>query len=550
MATEQGIPWYRSIRLRLVVAAVVVEAVMLSLLLANSYRLVSAALESQTRARLEALAPLLDASLAGRVFQRDHSEIAAIIRQLVSSRLTEIRYIVVFDRRGEVLASAGEVSPALLDNTADEDRGVADALVDLTYDTSVALSLQGNQIGSARFGISLLDLVALRGNVLQQSLWIALGEILLSLLLLTTGGYLITRHIASLVAATRRVASADYSTPIEIASRDEIGLLAENFNRMAATVQHRIEELAESEMRFRAIFDAAGDAFFIHDAESGRLLDVNRRMCEMYGCTRAQALSAEIDDFCAGVPPYTGKEGARKLRLAHTAGPQTFDWLARRFDGTQFWVEVKLHQTHIGSHDRIIALVRDISERKRYQQELEFLAHHDSLTQLPNRVLLADRLQLAMAQTLRSQRLLAIAYLDLDGFKPVNDSLGHEVGDRLLIKVAARLKESMRAGDTACRLGGDEFALLLGELTSVEECMQAFQRLLDAIAAPYDFDQQDIRISASIGITLYPFDDADTETLMRHADQAMYIAKQTGRNRYHLFDTEAERPVSACTARA
>ncbi|MDO9242725.1 MAG: EAL domain-containing protein, partial [Rhodocyclaceae bacterium] len=423
------------------------------------------------------------------------------------------------------------------------DRSVIDALGDLTYDTQIPLTLSGDtQVGTVRFGLSLAGLATLRGNVLEQSLAIAAAEVLLSLLLLVFGGYLLTRHIASLLSGARRVTDGDYGTQIPIGSHDEIGELAAGFNTMTATVQNRIEQLAESETRFRAIFDAAGDAFFIHDAETGRTLDVNRRMCEMYGCTHAQALRLSMADVSANVTPFTAVEAAEKLRLARDQGPQTFDWLARRHDdGREFWVEVNLRRARIGSADRIIALVRDIAERKRHQHELEFLAHHDPLTQLPNRVLFADRLQLAMVQTQRSERLLAIAYLDLDAFKSVNDTLGHKVGDRLLIMVAQRLKDTLRAGDSACRLGGDEFALLLDDLASIDECAQTLQRLLDAIAVPYRIDAQVVQTSGSIGVTLYPLDDADTDTLLRHADQAMYIAKQTGRNRFHLFDTARDR---------
>ncbi len=185
-------------------------------------------------------------------------------------------------------------------------------------------------MGRARFGLSIIGMATLRGNVLQQSLWIALGEILLSILLLASGGFLITRHITTLMNATRRIADADYSSPINIASRDEIGVLAENFNQMAANVQSRIERLAESESRFHAIFDAAGDAIFIHDAADGHLLDVNLRMCEMYGLTREQALSSSLMDLPANIEPYTMAEAAEKMRLALEGDPQTFDWLAKR----------------------------------------------------------------------------------------------------------------------------------------------------------------------------------------------------------------------------
>lgn len=373
MRSERKIPWYRSIRFKLVAGALIVEGMMLALLLANSYRLVSDALESQTRARLEALAPLLNASLAGRVFQRDHSEIAAIIRQLVDTKLTEISYIIVLDQRGEVIAQSGEISLQRLSPSMAEDHSVDAALADMIYDTSVPLTLREKKVGSVRFGLSLAGLSSLRGSVLQQSLFIALGSILFSLVLLSTGGYLITRQLANLLAATRRIAHADYAKPIVIVSRDEIGELADNFNVMAATVQNRIGQLAESETRFRAIFDAAGDAFFIHDAETGRLIDVNRRMCEMYGYTYEQALNAKLADFSANVAPYTLEKVLENLRLAREEGPQTFDWLAQRLDGQQFWVEVILQRARIDTADRIIALVRDISERKQQEQHTHAL---------------------------------------------------------------------------------------------------------------------------------------------------------------------------------
>lgn len=535
-------PWYRSIRFRLVTAAIAVEIVLLGLLLANSYLLVTEALESQTRGRLEALTPLLNASLAGRVFQRDHSEIKAILQQLASSQYTEINYISVLDQRGELLAGIGEGGQ----ETA-IDRSVIDALDDLTYDTQIPLTLSGDtHVGTVSFGLSLAGLATLRGNVLEQSLAIAAIAVLLSLLLLISGGYLLTRHIASLLAGARRVTEGDYGTPIPIGSHDEIGELAADFNTMTATVQSRIAQLAESETRFRTIFDTAGDGIFIHDAADGRLLDVNRRMCEMYGCTREEALQATLGAFSANVAPFDAPHASEWLRKAATDGPQSFDWLARRYDsGEAFWVEVNLCAARIGTAQRIIAMVRDISERKRHQHELEFLAHHDPLTQLPNRVLLADRLKQAIAQTQRAECLLAIAYLDLDGFKEINDTHDHKTGDQLLVMVAQRLKEHVRAGDTVCRLGGDEFVLLLGDLNEIGECARTIERLLAALARPYPLAPQPIHITASIGLTIYPFDDADADTLMRHADQAMYVAKQSGRNRYHLFDAEQDRQVQA-----
>jgi len=156
-------------------------------------------------------------------------------------------------------------------------------------------------------------------------------------------------------------------------------------------------------------------------------------------------------------------------------------------------------------------------------------------------MLLGDRMQLAKAQTERSGKMLAVCYLDLDNFKPINDEYGHGVGDYLLIDVAQRLKTCVRAGDTVARLGGDEFVLLITNLEDLRECDHAMARVLGALAQPFLVSQRQLTISASIGVTLYPHDGADSDTLLRHADQAMYAAKQAGRNRYHLFDPENDR---------
>jgi diguanylate cyclase (GGDEF)-like protein len=159
--------------------------------------------------------------------------------------------------------------------------------------------------------------------------------------------------------------------------------------------------------------------------------------------------------------------------------------------------------------------------------------------------LLADRLQIGLAQARRACNVLGVCYLDLDGFKPVNDRFGHEAGDRLLVEVASRLTMALRAGDTVARLGGDEFVLLLSGLPDIEECQQTLDRLLKAVAKPYAVGGQTVEISASIGVTLFPYDDTDPDTLLRHADQAMYAAKESGRNRYHQFDPEHDRRARA-----
>jgi diguanylate cyclase (GGDEF)-like protein len=190
------------------------------------------------------------------------------------------------------------------------------------------------------------------------------------------------------------------------------------------------------------------------------------------------------------------------------------------------------------------SVVTDVTEIKRAEEKLERNAHFDALTGIPNRVLLADRLRQGLVQTGRSGRLMAICYLDLDGFKPINDTWGHEAGDRLLVEMAERLQFCLRGGDTVARLGGDEFVVLLLDLERIDECERALQRVLEAIAHPVVVGSQMVSVSASIGFSIYPFDSEDPDVLLRQADQAMYLAKESGRNRYRLFEAKPRQHVA------
>ena len=159
------------------------------------------------------------------------------------------------------------------------------------------------------------------------------------------------------------------------------------------------------------------------------------------------------------------------------------------------------------------------------------MAYHDLLTGLPNRLLVADRLKQALAQTERANQMLAVCYLDLDGFKPVNDQYGHAAGDKFLTEIARRLEKSVRANDTVARFGGDEFVLLLADLNTTDECHLVLNRVIAEINLPFLIDgSSEVSVGASIGVTLFPNDNDDADILLRHSDQAMYQAKKLGRN--------------------
>lgn len=186
---------------------------------------------------------------------------------------------------------------------------------------------------------------------------------------------------------------------------------------------------------------------------------------------------------------------------------------------------------------------KDFSELNTIKEKLQHQALHDVLTNLPNRVLLADRLSQSMLQCQRHHNLLAVVFLDLDGFKHVNDSYGHDLGDELLIIISLRMKEALREIDSLARIGGDEFVAVLDDLTSVEDCEPILERLLLAASKPVIVNNIELKVSASIGLTIYPQDNVSADQLMRHADQAMYTAKESGKNRYHLFDTAEDNAV-------
>jgi diguanylate cyclase (GGDEF)-like protein len=191
----------------------------------------------------------------------------------------------------------------------------------------------------------------------------------------------------------------------------------------------------------------------------------------------------------------------------------------------------------LGQTLRYVALFSDITSIKAHQSQLEHIAHFDALTNLPNRVLLSDRLQQAMAQEQRRQQQLAVVYLDLDGFKAINDRHGHQTGDRVLITLAQRMKDALREGDTMARIGGDEFVAVLIDLQNTQASEPLLQRLLAAAAEPVLVGELSLQVSASLGVTFYPqAHEIDADQLLRQADQAMYQAKLAGKNRYHVFD--------------
>jgi diguanylate cyclase (GGDEF)-like protein/PAS domain S-box-containing protein len=256
------------------------------------------------------------------------------------------------------------------------------------------------------------------------------------------------------------------------------------------------------------------------------------------------------DDEVVGKSPRTlasGRHDTRFYREMWDCIESTGFWSGeiwnRRKNGEVFAQILSISRVadNNGKVQNYIGMFSDISQIKAHEEELDRAAHYDPLTGAPNRRLLADRLTQSIARADRSELSLAVCYLDLDGFKAVNDRYGHSAGDKLLLAVTENLKQVLRADDTLARLGGDEFVLLLSDIGSPEECSLILERVLLSVNKPTELEGNTVAVSASIGVSLYPQDHGDADILMRHADQAMYLAKEAGKNRFHLFDPESDR---------
>lgn len=291
-----------------------------------------------------------------------------------------------------------------------------------------------------------------------------------------------------------------------------------------------------------SVFHYAHEGILITNA-AGVIIEVNEAFSKMTGYARSEIL---------GKNPRFLQSGRQDKDFYHHMWDSLLDdgyfrgeiW-NRRKDG-----QVYAQLAHIsavrdanGEISHFVGLFSDITPLKDTERQLREMAYNDALTNLPNRARLGSLMTQAMKLAELQQCHLAVVYMDLDGFKPVNDNLGHDKGDELLMQVADRLRKCIRGMDTVARLGGDEFIILFNEIEDTQGCKQALNRVLHAIEAPFDMDGERIEISASMGVTLYPDDPSDADTLIRHADQAMYRAKQDGRNGYHFFDPAHDREI-------
>jgi diguanylate cyclase (GGDEF)-like protein/PAS domain S-box-containing protein len=324
-----------------------------------------------------------------------------------------------------------------------------------------------------------------------------------------------------------------------------IGIVSSAAAQLGSMIQRKRAELAlrRSENQLRAIIDAEPECVKVVRAD-GTLVQMNAAGLAMIEASRPeQVIGKPIMQLMA--PEY--REAYRTFIgdiLRGNKGMMEFEITGLK--GTHRWMET--HAVPLAGEQSgqplVLSITRDITERKQTERRLKQLAHFDSLTDLPNRVQFIERLEQAMAEADRHERLLGVVFLDLDRFKYINDSLGHGKGDILLREVAMRLSGVVRRGDTVARLSGDEFALVLADMGHVDDAIHVAQKILDVFRQPFRVAGHDLSVTASLGITLYPFDDRGADDLLRNADVAMYRAKESGKNNYQFYVAEMTTIVS------
>ena len=297
------------------------------------------------------------------------------------------------------------------------------------------------------------------------------------------------------------------------------------------------EALQASEERFRQIAEHAQDVFWITDIDFHRVLYVSPAYESIWGRSR-ESLYARPLDWIEAIHPEEREAVAVQFEQAlRQEGDFDVEYRIVRPDGSTRHIHDRgfLVRNAEGQPYRIAGIASDVTDRKSLEERLQKLAHYDVLTGLPNRVLFYDRLRQALVRARRHAQRVAVLYYDLDQFKRINDTHGHEAGDLLLRAVSERLTASVREADTISRLGGDEFAIILPDISEVHDVSTIAVKILGELTAPFHVKGHELFTTVSIGISLYPGDGADPDELVKHADAAMYRAKQLGRNTYQFY---------------
>jgi diguanylate cyclase (GGDEF)-like protein/PAS domain S-box-containing protein len=294
------------------------------------------------------------------------------------------------------------------------------------------------------------------------------------------------------------------------------------------------EQLKKIKMEYRGIFENHHAIMLIINPKTGDIIQANLAASNFYGWSQKELMNMKITD----INILSKEEVKAEMQLAKSLNKTHFLFKHQLSDGTTKDVEVYSGSIMKGGKKMLFSIINDVTERKDAEKKIKYLAYFDSLTTLPNRKMFSDKLNQAIFKTKQNNLKFALFYIDLDSFKDVNDSFGHLIGDQLLIKVAERLKKTLRKDSKIFRLGGDEFAVILEDISIHQEASIISNRILKQLEKPFILNNNEIFSSASIGISIYPDDGLDASTLLKKSDKAMYRVKNSGKKAYLFYSSE------------
>ena len=545
----------KSLRFRLVILILLVETVMLSLLIGNSLRLVDRQIDEQLANQLQTLDQLFENSINVSLFEQDFATMESTLNAIINDRsnANRILRVRVLDSRGEEFLAVGqhELDPAQIQS---DPKHIDFKLPYLQRETPITLA--GVAIGRVEYIISIEEIARFRRELLLQAVTIAGSEILLSLLLLFLLGLWLTRHLNTLSAATQKIARGEYDLDIRIDSEDELG-------QLAGSLQTLSRELGERDAQLRQAHQDQLQLLELSQREHARLRSL---LTSMNIGILYENMNKEVDYFNPAFlriwtideqAIHTGMKTSEVLRHSsnvishpdhfsrHILEVETAHETSESFeiltaDGRTI---NQLSYPVVDEENRFIGRIwmyEDVTRQKQTAEQLLYLAERDHLTGLYNRRRFQEELERMLAGYGREQRCFALLFLDLDEFKYINDSFGHRAGDSVLIRISGELTTLVRSDVFLSRLGGDEFGLL-APVKDSQEALKLADRVIQAIAAlPFRFEGNNLRITASVGIALFPLHGEGVDDLVARADTAMYAAKQRGKNTSRLYESEMQ----------
>jgi diguanylate cyclase (GGDEF)-like protein len=545
----------KSLRFRLIALTLLVETVMLTLLIGNSLRLVDRQIDQQIHNQLQTLDQLFENSINVSLFEQDFATMESTLNAIVNGRsnANRILRVQVFDANGEEFLSVGqhEIDRSLVQQDA---RNIDFGQPYLQRDSPVTLA--GIPIGRVQYILSLEEITRFRRELLLQAVTIAGIEILLSALLLFLLGLWLTRHLDTLREVTGKISEGHYDIDVQLDSEDELGQLAHSLKTLSRELGNREADLRQAHHDQLQLLE-------LSQREHARLRSL---LTSMNIGILYENMNKEVDYFNPAFlriwtidehAIHTGMKTAEVLRHSSNviSHPDHFSRHILDVENAHETSESfeiltadgrtinQLSYPVVDEENRFIGRIwmyEDVTRQKQTAEQLLYLAERDHLTGLYNRRRFQDELERMLASFSREQRHFALLFFDLDEFKYINDSFGHRAGDSVLIRISGELTTLVRSDVFLSRLGGDEFGLL-APVKDSEEALKLAERVVQAIASlPFRFEGNNLRITASIGIALFPEHGNGVDELVAKADTAMYAAKQRGKNTSRLYEPEMQ----------